>query len=124
MMVTLMAEVVAAMFVLVPVIGLRFSMLLLVSDITVIKCHILVFCAHREQPMLQNLFFLLKRLCKTNRFLYFVLCAGGRGRGRGYQTDAPRGRFGARSLGRGGNQDGGGDYSRARGSGFYQRALQ
>lgn len=56
MMVPLMAEVVAAMFVLVPVIGLRFSMLLLVSNITVIKCHILVFCAHREQPMLQNLF--------------------------------------------------------------------
>ncbi|KAL9384354.1 hypothetical protein Peur_021364 [Populus x canadensis] len=48
----------------------------------------------------------------------------GRGRGRGYQTDAPRGHFGARSLGRGGNQDGGGDYSRARGGGFYQRALQ
>jgi len=49
-----------------------------------------------------------------------VLCAGGRGRG--YQTDAPRGRFGGRGLGRGGNQDGG-DYNRARGNGFYQRAF-
>jgi hypothetical protein len=51
--ITLMAEVVAAMFAHVPVIGLRFSMLLLVSNITVIKCHILVFCVARiEQPML------------------------------------------------------------------------
>jgi hypothetical protein len=51
-----MAEVVAAMFAHVPVIGLRFSMLLLVSNITVIKCHILVFCgACMEQPMLQTL---------------------------------------------------------------------
>lgn len=51
--ITLMAEVVAAMFAQVPVIGLRFSMLLLVSNITVIKCHILVFCVARtEQPML------------------------------------------------------------------------
>lgn len=54
--ITLMAEVVAAMFAHVPVIGLRFSMLLLVSNITVIKCHILVFCGARmEQPMLQTL---------------------------------------------------------------------
>ncbi|KAJ8899290.1 hypothetical protein K2173_018264 [Erythroxylum novogranatense] len=43
---------------------------------------------------------------------------GGRGRG-GYQTEAARGRFGARSLGRGSNQDT--DYNRARGNGFYQR---
>ncbi|KAG8641837.1 nuclear transport factor 2 isoform X2 [Manihot esculenta] len=49
---------------------------------------------------------------------------GRRGRGRGsYQTDAPRGRFGARSLGRGSNQDGG-DYTRARGNGFYQRGTR
>lgn len=51
-----------------------------------------------------------------------IASRGGRGRGRGYQTDAPRGRFGGRSLGRGGNQDGG-DYNRARGNGFYQRAF-
>ncbi|KAJ4851331.1 hypothetical protein Tsubulata_005697 [Turnera subulata] len=45
----------------------------------------------------------------------------GRGRGRGsYQTDAPRGRFGNRNLGRGSNQDGG-DYNRSRGNGVYQR---
>ncbi|KAF9688501.1 hypothetical protein SADUNF_Sadunf02G0203600 [Salix dunnii] len=44
------------------------------------------------------------------------------GRGRGYQTDAPRGRFAARGMSRGGNQDGG-DYNRARGNGFYQRAF-
>ncbi|KAG5252305.1 G3BP protein [Salix suchowensis] len=45
------------------------------------------------------------------------------GRGRGYQRDAPRGRFGARGLSRGGNQDGG-DYNRARGNGFYQGAFR
>ncbi|EOY06192.1 hypothetical protein QUC31_016403 [Theobroma cacao] len=46
----------------------------------------------------------------------------GRGRGRGsYQTDAPRGRFGARSYGRGGAYDGSErDYSRSRGNGFYR----
>ncbi|XP_059431886.1 nuclear transport factor 2 isoform X2 [Corylus avellana] len=44
---------------------------------------------------------------------------GGRGRG-SYQTEAPRGRFGGRSLGRGSNQDSG-DYSRIRGNDFYQR---
>lgn len=44
-----------------------------------------------------------------------------RGRGRGnYQTDAPRGRFGARSMGRGGNQDSS-DYTRLRGDGYFQR---
>jgi hypothetical protein len=43
---------------------------------------------------------------------------GGRGRGRGsYQTEALRGRFGARSLGRGSNQDSG-DYNRVRGNDF------
>ncbi|XP_061343419.1 nuclear transport factor 2 isoform X2 [Gastrolobium bilobum] len=46
---------------------------------------------------------------------------GRRGRGRGsYQTDAPRGRFGARSLGRGNNQDTS-DYTRLRGDGYPQR---
>ncbi|XP_062148385.1 nuclear transport factor 2 isoform X2 [Alnus glutinosa] len=44
---------------------------------------------------------------------------GGRGRG-SYQTEAPRGRFGARSLGRGSSQDSG-DYNRVRGNDFYQR---
>lgn len=45
---------------------------------------------------------------------------GGRG-GRGsYQMDAPRGRFGGRSLGRGGYQDAG-DYNRPRGDGYLQR---
>ncbi|KAK7284154.1 hypothetical protein RJT34_18895 [Clitoria ternatea] len=44
---------------------------------------------------------------------------GRRGRGRGsYQTDAPRGRFGARSGGRG--QDSA-DYTRLRGDGYLQR---
>ena len=33
------------------------------------------------------------------------------------------GRFGARGLSRGGNQDGG-DYNRARGNGFYQGAFR
>ncbi|KAF8394231.1 hypothetical protein HHK36_020438 [Tetracentron sinense] len=48
---------------------------------------------------------------------------GRRDRGRGsYQSEAPRGRFGARSFGRGGGQDGGDrDYSRPRGNGFQQR---
>lgn len=47
----------------------------------------------------------------------------GRGRGRGtYQTDAPRGRFGARSYGRGGSgyDAGDRDYNRPRGNGFYR----
>ncbi|KAF2307140.1 hypothetical protein GH714_025064 [Hevea brasiliensis] len=49
---------------------------------------------------------------------------GRRGRGRiGYQIDAPRGRFGARSSGRGSNQDGG-DYTRARGNDFYLRGTR
>lgn len=48
----------------------------------------------------------------------------GRGRGRGsYLTDAPRGRFGARSYGRGGGYEGGDrDYNRPRGNGFYRPA--
>ncbi|KAL2344914.1 hypothetical protein Fmac_006199 [Flemingia macrophylla] len=46
---------------------------------------------------------------------------GRRGRGRGnYQTDAPRGRFGARSMGRGSNHDSS-DYTRLRGDGYFQR---
>ncbi|XP_057964056.1 nuclear transport factor 2 [Malania oleifera] len=46
---------------------------------------------------------------------------GRRGRGRGgYQSEATRGRFSARGSGRGSNHDGG-DYSRPRGNGFYQR---
>ena len=46
---------------------------------------------------------------------------GRRGRGRGsYQADAPRGRFGGRSMGRGGNQDSS-DYTRLRGDGYLQR---
>ncbi|KDP33322.1 hypothetical protein JCGZ_12871 [Jatropha curcas] len=46
----------------------------------------------------------------------------GRGRGRGsYPTDAPRGRFGGRSFGRGGSYDGGDrDYNRSRGNGYYR----
>ncbi|KDP26467.1 hypothetical protein JCGZ_17625 [Jatropha curcas] len=49
---------------------------------------------------------------------------GRRGRGRGgYPTDAPRGRFGGRSVGRGTSQDGG-DYTRQRGNGFYQRGAR
>lgn len=48
-------------------------------------------------------------------------CGPGRGRGRGsYQTEAPKGRFGGRSLGRGSNQDSG-EYNRLRGNDFYQR---
>ncbi|XP_075648768.1 nuclear transport factor 2 isoform X1 [Castanea sativa] len=43
---------------------------------------------------------------------------GGRGRG-SYQTEAPRGRFGSRSLGRGSYLDGGDN--RIRGNDFYQR---
>ncbi|XP_043704223.1 nuclear transport factor 2-like isoform X2 [Telopea speciosissima] len=49
---------------------------------------------------------------------------GRRGRGRSsYQTDAPRGRFGGRSFGRGSGQDGAErDYNnRPRGNGFHQR---
>ncbi|KAF8388288.1 hypothetical protein HHK36_026954 [Tetracentron sinense] len=48
---------------------------------------------------------------------------GRRGRGRGsYQTEAPRGRFGARSFDRGSSQDGGDrDYHRPRGNGFHQQ---
>ncbi|XP_065874448.1 nuclear transport factor 2 isoform X2 [Euphorbia lathyris] len=50
-----------------------------------------------------------------------IASRGGRGRGRGgYQTDAPRGRFGSRGSGRGMNYDSS-DYGRARGNGFYQR---
>ncbi|KAK7267446.1 hypothetical protein RIF29_20120 [Crotalaria pallida] len=46
---------------------------------------------------------------------------GRRGRGRSsYQTDAPRGRFGARSSGRGNYQDAA-DYNRPRGDGYPQR---
>ncbi|XP_023514584.1 putative G3BP-like protein [Cucurbita pepo subsp. pepo] len=47
---------------------------------------------------------------------------GRRGRGgRGsYQSDAPRGRFGSRGVGRGSSQDGS-DYGRLRGNGFPQR---
>lgn len=48
----------------------------------------------------------------------------GRGRGRGhssYQTDAPRGRFGARSYACGSGYDGGDrDYNRSRGNGIYR----
>ena len=46
----------------------------------------------------------------------------GRGRGRGsYQTEAPRGRFGARSYARGGAYEGSErDYNRSRGNGFYR----
>ncbi|BAU03630.1 nuclear transport factor 2 isoform X1 [Vigna umbellata] len=47
---------------------------------------------------------------------------GRRGRGRGsYQADAPRGRFGARNMGRGSNLDNS-DYSRPRGDGYLQRS--
>ncbi|KAI9195753.1 hypothetical protein LWI28_017747 [Acer negundo] len=51
---------------------------------------------------------------------------GRRGRGRGsYQMDAPRGRFGSRSYGRGGAYDGGDrDYNRPRGNGFYRPGLR
>nr|CAN83110.1 hypothetical protein VITISV_026572 [Vitis vinifera] len=47
---------------------------------------------------------------------------GRRGRGRGsYQSEAPRGRYGARTFGRGNGQDGGDrDYNRPRGNGFYR----
>ncbi|KAB1208779.1 putative G3BP-like protein [Morella rubra] len=46
---------------------------------------------------------------------------GRRGRGRGnYQTEAPRGRYGARSLGRGSNLDSA-DNNRVRGNDFHQR---
>ncbi|KAG8658509.1 hypothetical protein MANES_03G158600v8 [Manihot esculenta] len=46
----------------------------------------------------------------------------GRGRGRGsYPTDAPGGRFGGQSFGRGGSYDGGDrDYNRSRGNGYYR----
>ncbi|XP_058001197.1 nuclear transport factor 2 isoform X2 [Hevea brasiliensis] len=46
----------------------------------------------------------------------------GRGRGRGnYPTDAPGGRFGGRSFGRGGGYDvGDRDYNRSRGNGYYR----
>ncbi|KAK7378509.1 hypothetical protein VNO80_03951 [Phaseolus coccineus] len=47
---------------------------------------------------------------------------GRRGRGRGsYQADAPRGRFGARNMGRGSNLENS-DYSRLRGDGYVQRS--
>ncbi|XP_027365654.1 putative G3BP-like protein isoform X2 [Abrus precatorius] len=47
---------------------------------------------------------------------------GRRGRGRtSYQTEAPRGRFGSRSFGRGIGQDGGErDYNKPKGNGFYR----
>ena len=50
----------------------------------------------------------------------------GRGRGRGnYQVDAPRGRFGSRSFGRGGGHDGSDrDYNRLRGNGFYRPSIR
>lgn len=52
----------------------------------------------------------------------YIPSRGRRGRGRGsYQTEAPRGRFGARSYGRGGAYDGSEhDYNRLRGNGFYR----
>ncbi|OMO95346.1 hypothetical protein COLO4_15970 [Corchorus olitorius] len=54
----------------------------------------------------------------------YIPSRGGRGRGRGrgtYPTDAPRGRFGGRSYGRGGSYDGSErDYTRSRGNGFYR----
>ncbi|XP_068473111.1 nuclear transport factor 2 isoform X1 [Phaseolus vulgaris] len=47
---------------------------------------------------------------------------GRRGRGRSsYQADAPRGRFGARNMGRGSNLENS-DYSRLRGDGYVQRS--
>ncbi|KAJ0252587.1 RNA recognition motif domain-containing protein [Hirschfeldia incana] len=45
---------------------------------------------------------------------------GGRGRGGGYPTEAPRGRFGSSRVSGRGNQDGGGDY-RPRGNGYNNR---
>lgn len=45
---------------------------------------------------------------------------GGRGRGGGYPTEAPRGRFGSSRVAGRGNQDGGGDY-RPRGNGYSNR---
>ncbi|XVF66396.1 hypothetical protein PTKIN_Ptkin10aG0032500 [Pterospermum kingtungense] len=52
----------------------------------------------------------------------YIPSRGRRGRGRGsYQTEAPRGRFGARSYGRGSAYDGSEhDYNRLRGNGFYR----
>ncbi|KAF3457829.1 hypothetical protein FNV43_RR02489 [Rhamnella rubrinervis] len=49
-----------------------------------------------------------------------------RGRGRGsYQSEAPRGRFGSRSFGRGGGHDGSDrDYNRLRGNGFYRPSIR
>ena len=54
--------------------------------------------------------------------MHFIVSRSGRGRGgRGsYQSDAPRGRFGSRGVGRGSSQDGS-DYGRLRGNGFPQR---
>ncbi|KAH7521997.1 hypothetical protein FEM48_Zijuj07G0091100 [Ziziphus jujuba var. spinosa] len=51
---------------------------------------------------------------------------GRRGRGRAsYQSEAPRGRFGSRSFGRGIGHDGGDrDYNRIRGNGFYRPSLR
>ncbi|TYI92302.1 hypothetical protein E1A91_D02G059500v1 [Gossypium mustelinum] len=53
---------------------------------------------------------------------YIPSRGGRRGRGRGsYPTDASRGRFGARSYGRGGAYDGNDrDHSRSRGNGYYR----
>lgn len=50
----------------------------------------------------------------------------GRGRGRvSYQAEAPRGRFGSRSFGRGSGYDGvDRDYNKPRGNGFYRPGLR
>ncbi|KAF7837416.1 putative G3BP-like protein [Senna tora] len=52
----------------------------------------------------------------------YIPMRGRRGRGRGgYQSEAPRGRFGSRSYGRGSGQDGGErEYNKPRGNGFYR----
>ncbi|XP_054805942.1 nuclear transport factor 2-like isoform X1 [Prosopis cineraria] len=53
----------------------------------------------------------------------YIPSRGRRGRGRGgYQSEAPRGRFGSRGFGRGNGQDGGDrDYNKpSRGNGFYR----
>lgn len=52
--------------------------------------------------------------------IFVVLTGRGRGRG-GYQSEAPRGRFGSKSFGRGSGQDGGDrEYNKPRGNGFYR----
>ncbi|KAK6914156.1 RNA recognition motif domain [Dillenia turbinata] len=58
-----------------------------------------------------------------SKFLFFQgISSGGSGRGRGgYQSEAPRGRFGLRTSGRGSGQDGGGrDFYRPRGNGYHR----